>query len=283
MRLERLSDAAQFYERVQAYLLRYEAHHNLLLGILGGLKRQAQPDVYLSLVEVGGDIGAVAVRTPPHNLVLSLAQPNFAADGWTMLARDIYAVYGALPGVLGPVKEAAAFAECWRAEVGQPYDLKMQQRIYALRTVQPISGVSGSLRRASARDRLLLIDWLAAFGEEALDRSERREAERLADSFLSGSRPALYLWEDDEVVSMAGCSGPTPHGIRVVAVYTPPEHRKRGYASACTAALSQKLLNEGYSFCFLFTDRANSTSNHIYQVIGYERVCDVDEYRFIRL
>ena len=136
MRLVRSGDAAQFYERVRAYLLRSEAHHNLLFGILGGLKRQAQPDAYLSLVEVGGDIGAVAVRTPPHNLVLSLAQPDlFAADGWPMLVRDVYAVYGTLPGVLGPVKEAAAFAERWHAEVGQPYDLGMRQRIYALETV----------------------------------------------------------------------------------------------------------------------------------------------------
>ena len=89
----------------------------------------------------------------------------------------------------------------------------------------------------------------------------------------------IYLWEDDEVVSMAGYNGPTPHGIRVSAVYTPPEHRGRGYARACTAALSQILL-DSYQFCFLFTDRANATSNYIYQQIGYKPVCDVDEYRF---
>lgn len=283
MRLERLGDASQFYERVQAYLLRYEAHHNLLLGVLGELKRRAQPDVYLSFIEVGGDVGAVAVRTPPHNLVLSLAEPDlFGAGGWPLLVRDVHTFYGTLPGVLGPSAEAVAFARCWRADVGQAYELGMKQRIYALEAVKPVSGVRGALRRAEARDRLLLVDWLAAFGEEALGRSDRREAERLADSFLGGSLPALYLWEDDEVVSVAGCSGPTPHGIRVVAVYTPPEHRGHGYASTCTAALSQKLLNEGYSFCFLFTDRANAISNRIYQAIGYESVCDVDEYRFLR-
>ena len=36
----------------------------------------------------------------------------------------------------------------------------------------------------------------------------------------------------------------------------------------------------GRRFCFLFTDLANPTSNKIYQAIGYEPVCDVDQYGF---
>jgi predicted GNAT family acetyltransferase len=63
-------------------------------------------------------------------------------------------------------------------------------------------------------------------------------------------------------------------------VYTPPALRGRGYASALVAAVSQAQLDAGRRFCFLFTDLANPTSNRIYQDIGYEAVCDVDEYRF---
>jgi hypothetical protein len=61
-------------------------------------------------------------------------------------------------------------------------------------------------------------------------------------------------------------------------VYTPPELRRRGYASHCVAELSRALLAEGYDFCALFTDLANPTSNHIYQEIGYRPVCDYDSY-----
>lgn len=81
-------------------------------------------------------------------------------------------------------------------------------------------------------------------------------------------------------VSMAGTSGPTPNGIRVNLVYTPPEHRRQGYASSCVAALSQALLNQGRKYCFLLTDLANPTSNHIYQTIGYRSRGDVTEYCF---
>lgn len=74
--------------------------------------------------------------------------------------------------------------------------------------------------------------------------------------------------------------GATPHGMRIGAVYTPQDYRRNGYASACVAQLSHAILQMGKTFCFLFTDLANPTSNHIYQDIGYRPVADVDEYRF---
>jgi uncharacterized protein len=69
-------------------------------------------------------------------------------------------------------------------------------------------------------------------------------------------------------------------GVSVSAVYTPPEQRRKGYATACVAALSRRLLASGYDYCALFTDLANPTSNDIYYQIGYRPVADFDEYRF---
>ena len=80
---------------------------------------------------------------------------------------------------------------------------------------------------------------------------------------------------------MAGWSGPTAHGIRVNAVYTPVELRGQGYASATVAALSQLLLDRGYRFCCLYTDLSNPTSNAIYKRIGYDPVTDSSVYRLI--
>lgn len=94
------------------------------------------------------------------------------------------------------------------------------------------------------------------------------------------SRGGLWLWVNQQPVAMAGSAQPTPHGIRISRVYTPSEHRRRGYATALVAQLSQHLLDSGRQFCFLFTDLANPTSNSIYRKIGYEGVCDYAEYRF---
>jgi predicted GNAT family acetyltransferase len=63
--------------------------------------------------------------------------------------------------------------------------------------------------------------------------------------------------------------------------YTPLEQRGKGYATACVAALSQRLLTGGRHFCTLFTDLANPTSNRIYQRIGFEALGDFEEWVFL--
>ena len=117
---------------------------------------------------------------------------------------------------------------------------------------------------------------------EALEPADPAEVAGMTDRWLAGRGRALYLWEDGEVASLAGIGSPTPHGVRVGPVYTPPDRRGRGYASALVAGISQAALDAGRTFCFLFTDLANPTSNHIYETIGYRPVRDVDMWRFER-
>jgi len=88
------------------------------------------------------------------------------------------------------------------------------------------------------------------------------------------------VWRDSQPVSMAAWAGQTPRGVRVNMVYTPPELRRRGYASAAVSALTKKLLDAGRKFVFLFTDLSNPTSNSIYRKMGYEAVCDINEVDF---
>jgi predicted GNAT family acetyltransferase len=87
------------------------------------------------------------------------------------------------------------------------------------------------------------------------------------------------LWDDGGPVSFAAFGNPTPNGIRIGPVYTPPELRRRGYASALVAELSTRLLADR-RFCFLYTDLANPTANKIYERIGYQRVCESAEIVF---
>jgi predicted GNAT family acetyltransferase len=90
----------------------------------------------------------------------------------------------------------------------------------------------------------------------------------------------FFLWEDSKPVALAGITRPTPEGMGVGPVYTPPERRGRGYATSLVAQISQQLLASGRQFCTLFTDLANPTSNSIYQKIGYRPVGDYTVYRF---
>jgi len=147
--------------------------------------------------------------------------------------------------------------------------------------VIPPRPAPGHCREVDERDRSLLTAWCSAFHAEALPHTPPPDPAAAADLMLRRAGRVAYLWEDaGEVVALAGAGGPTPRGVRIGPVYTPPDRRGRGYASNLVAEVSQRQLAAGRSFCFLFTDLANPTSNHIYQSIGYMPVIDVDQYQF---
>jgi predicted GNAT family acetyltransferase len=282
LRIRRLEDAKRFQERAEPFLLEREAENNLMLGIPREVARDpadSPANAFFAVVERDGRIVGAALRTPPLNVVLSFGMPLAVTP---LLAREVRSTYGTLPGVLATPRVAQAFARQWTRLTGQGHRPGMSQRIYRLARVIPVTGVQGRLRHAGEGDRELLRAWLIAFQREALPDQPLDEdavARNVDSRFGSGER-GIVLWCNPEPVSMAGFGGMTPNGVRIGAVYTPPEHRRRGYASACVAALSQLLLGRGRRYCFLFTDLANPTSNRIYRQIGYEPVSDVQEMRF---
>ncbi len=277
----RFDDAAAFLEEAAPLLLADEARHNLILGIAGTIRDGLCDDYRLWLVRAGGRPIAAALQTPPYNLILARPESDAAlatlADG---LADE------ELPGVVGAVPESEAFADLWAPRAGATARVETRQGVYALEAIVPTPRPTGLARVADASDRDLVVRWLIEFGEEVLHEHGpgREHIEATIDDRLSGdqSRGAL-LWEDDgEPVSLAGWGGRTPNGIRVGPVYTPHELRGRGYATALTAELSQRLLAGDRRFCFLYTDLANPTSNAIYERIGYRRVCESAEIAFDR-
>jgi predicted GNAT family acetyltransferase len=277
MKVYRYEDASQFSDRVKDYLLRDEALHNVQLVLCHSLIHN--PEAFeekplLATVEAEGDIVAVAMRTPSRNLLLSKIQDFGAIEA---IAQNLHLTENSLPGVNAPNAEAKAFAETWRSLTSQSYEIKMALRAFQLTQVEKISQATGDLRQATERDRELLIDWFEAFVVEALGIAATN-TERAVDRHLQ--RGTAYLWEDETPVSIACNVGITPNGAVISVVYTPPEHRGKGYASSCVAALSQILLSRGHKYCFLFTDLANPTSNHIYQAIGYQSVGDLYDYSF---
>jgi predicted GNAT family acetyltransferase len=284
MRLTRFDNVATFRARAEPFLLAHEAAHCLQLGILATLSQQSAEyplPPYLALVEEGEHVAAVALRTPPFNLVLSLLREDAPqAAALDVIAADLAPLQQDLPGVLGPAPLSLAFAETWQRRTGRAFQPGKRDRIYELTAVRGVSGVLGHLRAATAADHDLLVTWVDAFFIEAAPEPGPFDAEIWVEHLFASPLRGAYLWEDGGPVSLACSGGPTPNGIRIGPVYTPPERRGHGYASAATAALSQLLLERGRRFCFLFTDLANPTSNHIYQTIGYQPVCDVDIYHF---
>ena len=281
MKLRRYTTPQDFYDAAEAFLLRHEAVNNLIIGLthilFEDMYRYGDEPPYFGTVENdNGNMVAAAICTPPYNFLLSHIEDKAAIN---ILAENAYIEFGEVNGVSGPDEHAEIFCKRWTELTEHPHHLGRRQRIYELTEVIPVENVAGHQRWVAAEDHDTVLEWFKAFSEEIL---ENTTDERLASSVEQRIKhQSLMMWGvDGETVSMAGYTGPTPNGIRINAVYTPPEHRRKGYASAVVAALSQHLLDNGHKFCFLYTDLQNPTSNHIYQDIGYKPVVNSSLYLF---
>jgi uncharacterized protein len=276
--VQRLDDPAAFLDAAMPLLLADEARHNLILGLAGTLRDDpsAYPDYRLWIAEDHGVVVGAALRTPPRHLVLSRPTTKSALEALAAAIDD------ELPGLVAGRPEAEGFAEQWSAKTGTRWRISRGQAVYALDRVCPVRSAPGKARDAVGADRRLLRDWWRAFAIEALDEDPPlEEVAHAIEHRLAVNAAGIVVWDDDDPVSFAAFGGATPNGIRIGPVYTPPELRGRGYASALVAWLSARLLTER-RFCFLYTDLANPTPNKIYEQIGYERVCESAEIAFER-
>ncbi|HEV3365611.1 MAG TPA: GNAT family N-acetyltransferase [Acidimicrobiia bacterium] len=267
-------DPRNFLERAGAWLEREPVLHNVLCTVVHRAIRNPAPfgDARWFVLEEDGEPVGSAMLTPPFPLTLTPMPTRHLHD----LADTLAACLPQLRGVSGPDDVAGRFAELWAARTGVAVEHGMDQLMYALDTVVPAPSADGKLRPAEAADRQLLCDWVDAFVREVGGVSG--DIAGMVDYRLATG--GLYLWEHTDVVTLAGVTPAVAGVVRVGPVYTPPEARRRGYATSCVAAVSQQALDAGASACMLFTDKANPTSNSIYQRIGYRLVATASEYRF---
>ncbi|REF37108.1 FR47-like protein [Thermasporomyces composti] len=287
MRCEITSDPGEFWATTADFLLTDPVLNNVILVNVdarrSGTITDPAPASYLTVRDGSGAVVGAAMRTPPYPVYVSRL-PAAAIE------PVLDALLEACPdaaGLTGTVAEADALAPAWGRRTGRPVEVEMDGRIYRLDEVTPPARVSGTMRRAGPADLDLLLAWTVAFHREATPPAAReagpepiemwrRELERKV------AEGRVFLWDDAGPVSYAGTSRPVADVVRVAPVYTPPEHRRRGYASALVAAVSQAALDEGAVATMLYTDLANPTSNKIYAAVGYRPVADVRTYRFGR-
>jgi len=279
MKLTAHSNIEGFLAVAGPQLMEGEERNSLILSIAGRLEAGAsygeESPLFLT-VEEGGRLIAAALRTPPYNLIIHCETDR--PEPLETIAERLLEVDPGLPGVIGVSEVADRFSRIFSERTGCAPVLAMRQRLYSLREVVFPVGVRGRVRAAAEADFDLLCGWIAAFHDEATPGDPVSDPRRIVERFMTLGR--IAIWDDGGAVSMAGSSRGTPNGATISAVYTPPDRRGNGYASACVAALSRMLLDEGRSFCTLFADLSNPTSNRIYQRIGYRPVIDYAMYSF---
>jgi predicted GNAT family acetyltransferase len=258
--------ALAFLARIEPSFASRELEHHLILGVANTLP----PATFLT-VERGTDLHAAAIFSAKRPLILSVAGDN-SAESLETLAEWMPSQGYHLGSFIADVPHAEVFAQAWKRLHRDEPRLKLRQRLHSLTSVDPIVGARGQLVPAAAEDIDLLTEWQRAFNQEAMGDSPDPELRDALEQRVEDGE--MYLWIDGEARNMAASARPTRHGVAINSVYTPPKWRGRGYATACVAALSRRMLEGGKRFCVLYTDLANPTSNAIYPRIGYHPVSD---------
>jgi hypothetical protein len=267
----------EFFQQAKPLIESREAEYGLLSGLIqaaqcGQLK--SQPTM-LECAKDGQTI-AVAMIAGLH-LIITENGSDFADE----IAKYLLKNNIKIPGVIGPSIDSEQFAKRW-CELNQcTAKLGMNQRIYELKKVQTPTKITGRARLVTELDVPLLAKWLEGFYLDALPWELPTKEIIIQNASARVPQAMTFFWEDNGCpVSMAALSRPSKRGIAVNGVYTPPEHRQKGYATALVAAVSTEGLNRGKEFCVLYTDLANPTSNSIYQKVGYIPVGDSKNFIF---
>jgi hypothetical protein len=180
------------------------------------------------------------LHDPSAPVLIAGRAPEIAAA----LAAALPKAGRAMSGVDAPVEAADAFAAAWSQRAGVGVRVHRHSRVYRLAGTVPeqpglLPGPAGRLRRATGADRELLVAWLKAFKAEVGELATAPET--TADDLLCYGGAAF--WEADGVpVAMAAVTRPVARTARISMMYTPPERRRNGYASAATLAVSRAVL-----------------------------------------
>ena len=239
-----------------------------------------RPHWYAAARDDGAVVG-VAMRTAPHPLFL-LPIPDPPPP---QLAGALHARGERVEGANGALPAARVFADETSRLAGGSVRVVMHTRLFELDELIPPPTPPGHLRPVTEEEAELALDWFRAFHVDADEQAGRRPGDGhgetsfdIDDVLVRVRGERLWFWDDGGPVHLSGSNVPAYGVVRVGPVYTPKQHRGRGYAGAAVAEISRRIVAGGARAC-LFTDQANPTSNRLYEALGYRRVVDMANLR----
>jgi GNAT superfamily N-acetyltransferase len=263
-------DVEEYAAAAEGYLAADPVAHTVALTVLFRLRSglpYGEAPRFGWLIDDAGTVVATASWTPPFHVSLATADPSYAA-----------ALAPAFPdadGVAGWVDAAHAFA----AALSRSAVVETSELLYRLDELVRPATPPGTPREIAGEDDLAVASvWWEAFLAEA---GAPGRDHRGAISYRMNSGGGVWFWErDGERVCLVGRHPTVGAVARVGPVYTPPEHRRQGYAAALTAAVAQQALEHGAIAVTLFADATNPTSNGVYQRLGFREVAPLVSLRF---
>ena len=261
-------EVVNFKKEVIPFLEKNEQENNLILGVL----QMVQQPIFMGIAKQEEEVAVVFLQTEEKKQII-VATSEMVEEAIVELAKKLAEVYPNVPGLIGNKKVVQRLAEEIAVLENKKMNVVMEQGVYALQQVKKKWTEEGIFREINSDELPVIEKWIYQFCEDVNLPTTKEEAEQTAHTLITNHR-LFGLEIDGKLVSVAAKTRPTKNNITINFVYTPKEERKKGYASNCVAALSQRMLDEGYKTTTLYTDLANPTSNKIYQEIGYEQIAE---------
>jgi predicted GNAT family acetyltransferase len=263
-------DFEAYAERTDALLTRSPAEQTVSLTVIETVRagrRWSDEPMLFGWYEAAGEVRGAVFRTPPFEWMLAVVPEEATAD----LVAALRSVGADVPGVNGDVAGVDRFATAWTAATGQRATTTLTLDLYELGTLRhPDPPPAGRARPAEEADLDVAIRFYTGFQDEIPTPST--EVLPLVRERMDDRR--LWLWEDGAGVaaSLAARTAAVAGVARIAPVYTPPEHRRHGYATAVTAACTADALARDAERVVLYTDIADRSTNAMYRRIGFRPI-----------
>lgn len=206
---------------------------------------------------------------------------SMSVEAAEALAKTVAATDCTFPSIHGPKVPATAFMERFSSlrSLSNESTTNKTVLLYTIDTLIKPTCVNGQFRLVTNDDLDLVVEWIKAYNAES-------EPNEIFDhlEYASGKiRDSLfYFWTfEGKTVALAGHSVVASGFARIVPVYTPPQHRRKGYASAITAFVTEMLQSRGVQV-MLFADGGYEASNAVYQKLGFVLHCEYIDYWFAK-
>jgi RimJ/RimL family protein N-acetyltransferase len=268
------TDPTEFQATTFPFLEADPVLHTVILGNVaeraaGTRPAESEPSYFVSVHDATGEVIGAAMRTPGRPVHLGALRAELAGE----VAEAYAELVPEVGGVAGDRAAVRVFGERW-ADLREVIGTESKgSRLHKLEALVPLTA-PGSPRPMREDEIQLAARWVSDGFRAEFTTIDLPWAEHQLE------RGTLWIWEDGgEPVSMVGFHLPLFGVSRVGPVYTPPTHRRHGYAGALTGEVTARILANGNQAC-LYTDLANPTSNKIYAQLGYVPVADFVDLTF---
>lgn len=251
--------------------LNYEVQFNLFHHIIEGKEVIALKTC---------DNNAIAIQNPGHamwlwmNEKLEKSTIDKIINSLCNQLKD-----SKLCSISGKPEFVRMFADEYSKITGTSNKISLGMESYQCPKIIKPKTVQGKLIKAELSNMNIIIKfWIGfVFDCYGINLIEEKQIAVVESMIKSGK---LYLWEvEGRICGMVNIEHKSKRHARINNVYTPPDQRKKGYASAMVAELGSRLIKVGL-IPMLYADIKNRDSNKVYKSVGFIESGRIDNIVF---